>query len=349
MGFSIGGRLIGSEVDPFIIAEMSGNHNHSLDRAFALVEAAARAGAHALKVQTYTPDTMTLDISEGAFLISDPSSPWFNKSLYELYQEASTPYKWHRPIFELARKLDLIPFSTPFDESAVEFLEELEVPCYKVASFENTDLPLIRRIARTGKPIIISTGMASLAEIEESVAAARDAGCRDLVLLKCTSNYPASPSDSNLSTMADMKRRFGCEVGISDHTMGVGASIAAAALGATVIEKHLTLRRADGGVDATFSLEPEEMAILVRETQRAWQSVGKVKYGTTSAEEKSLTFRRSLFIVEDLEVDAIITTKNLRVIRPGLGLPPKYYESLLGKRVNRPVRRGTPASWDLFS
>ncbi|MBR0757035.1 pseudaminic acid synthase [Bradyrhizobium jicamae] len=346
---SIAGRSIGRAHRPFIIAEMSGNHNQSLERALAIVDAAAASGAHALKLQTYTADTMTLDLGEGEFFIDDPNSLWRGTSLHKLYQEAYTPWEWHKPIFARARDHGMIPFSTPFDATAVDFLEELEVPCYKIASFENTDLPLIRKVAATGKPMIISTGMATVADIDEAVRAAHEAGCRDLILLKCTSTYPAAPSDTNLLTIPHMRALFGCEVGLSDHTFGIGAGVASVALGATVIEKHFTLARADGGVDSTFSMEPAEMAALVVETERAWMALGQVHYGLTEKEKKSQVFRRSLYVAEDLAPGDALTEQNLRIIRPGLGLPPKYFETLLGKRVGRAVRKGTPMSWDLLT
>ena len=346
--FSIAGRPIGQDAPPFVIAEMSGNHNQSLDRALAIVEAAATSGAHALKIQTYTADTMTLDLDEGEFFISDPNSLWHGSSLYKLYQEAHTPWEWHGPIFARARELGLIPFSTPFDETAVDFLQGLDVPCYKIASFENTDLPLIRKVARTGKPMIISTGMASVAELDEAVRTAREAGCSDLVLLKCTSTYPATPENTNLRTIPHLRELFGCEAGLSDHTMGVGAAVASVALGATVIEKHFTLRRADGGVDSAFSLEQAEMQLLVEETQRAWEALGRVSYGASAAENKSKVFRRSLYITRDLQAGEMLCPDNVRIIRPGLGLAPKHLEAILGKRVRHAVRRGTPVSWDLL-
>jgi len=334
---------------PFIIAEMSGNHNQSLDRALAIVEAAAKAGAHAIKLQTYTADTMTLDIAEGEFFISDPQSLWKGQSLYNLYQKAYTPWEWHAPIFQCARKLGLVAFSSPFDETAVEFLETLDVPCYKIASFENTDIPLIKKIAATGKPMIVSTGMATLGEIEETVAVAKAAGCKELVLLKCTSTYPATPENSNLLTIPHMRESFNCEVGLSDHTMGIGAAVAAVAMGAIVIEKHFTLCRSDGGVDSTFSLEPGELAQLVVETERAWQALGKITYGPTKAEERSVLRRRSIYIAEDLKAGEVLTKANLRCIRPGYGLAPRHYESLLGKVVRCDVKKGTPMRWNLIS
>lgn len=344
----IGNALIGPAHKPFIVAEMSGNHNQSLDRALSIVEAAARAGAHAVKLQTYTADTMTLNISEGEFFIAEADSLWQGKSLYELYQEAYTPWEWHRPIFNRCRELGIIFFSTPFDETAVDFLEELDVPCYKVASFENTDLPLIKKIALTGKPMIISTGMATIAELYETVQTARQWGCQDLMLLKCTSSYPASPEDSNLVTIPHMRDLFQCEVGLSDHTMGCGAAVASVALGVRFIEKHFTLSRADGGVDAAFSLEPEELRQLVTESERAWQAMGTINYGAGEQEAKSLRFRRSLYISEDMQAGDILSAKNLRIIRPGFGLTPKYYDLFIGKRVNRDVKRGTPLSWDII-
>ena len=346
--FKISDKSIGRNHPPFIIAEMSGNHNQSLNRALEIVEAAAKTGVHALKIQTYTPDTMTLDLDEREFHISDPKSLWAGTSLYKLYGQAYTPWEWHQPIFERAAALGMIVFSTPFDGTAVDFLESLNVPCYKIASFENTDLPLIKRVAATGKPMIISTGMASLAELDETVRAAREAGCKDLILLKCTSTYPATPENTNIATIPHLRDMFGCEVGLSDHTMGIGVSVASVALGATVIEKHFTLNRADGGVDSTFSMEPSEMAQLVTETQSAWQALGKVSYGATEAEKKSLQFRRSLYIVQDMKAGELITAENIRAIRPGLGLPTKYLPLVLGKRINQDILVGTALSWDLI-
>ena len=341
-------RIIGIESIPFIIAEMSGNHNHSLERALEIVDAAAAAGVHALKLQTYTADTMTLEISSGEFCIEDPSSLWNGRSLYDLYQEAHTPWEYHKPIYDRCRDLGIICFSTPFDATAVDFLEELESPCYKIASFENTDIPLIRKVAATGKPIIMSSGMASIAELDESVRAAREAGCKDLILLKCTSTYPTTPENTNILTIPHMRKLFECEVGLSDHSMGVGVSVAAVALGATVIEKHFTLSRADGGVDSSFSLEPDEMRSLVLETERAWQSLGKIYYGPTEKEKKSLLFRRSLYVVEDMKAGDTFSADNVRAIRPGYGLPPKYFDMILGKISNRDVVKGTALTWDLI-
>lgn len=344
----IGGRTIGQGHPPFIIAEMSGNHNQSLDRALEIVDAAAESGAHALKLQTYTADTMTLDIREGAFFIEDPKSLWKGRSLYDLYQEAHTPWEWHKPIFDRCRERGIICFSTPFDDTSVDFLESLDVPCYKIASFENTDIPLVRRVAATGKPMIISTGMASIAELDETVQAAREAGCTDIILLKCTSTYPSTPENTNIRTIPHMRELFNIQVGLSDHSMGTGVAVAAVALGATVIEKHFTLCRADGGVDSSFSLEPEEMENLVVETERAWQSLGTVSYGPSEKEQKSLVFRRSLYVAQDMVVGEPFTTQNLRAIRPGRGLPPKYLEVFMGKKVMHDVKKGTPVSWTLL-
>jgi N-acetylneuraminate synthase len=345
---SISDRKIGGGHPPFVIAEMSGNHNQSLDRALEIVDAAAACGAHALKLQTYTADTMTLDLDQGEFFISEESSLWKGTSLYKLYQEAHTPWEWHRPIFDRARELGLICFSTPFDDTAVDFLETLSCPAYKIASFENTDLPLIRRVAATGKPMIISTGMATLAELDESVRAARGNGCNDLVLLKCTSNYPATPENTNILTIPHIRELFGVQVGLSDHTMGIGVAVAAVALGATMIEKHFTLRRADGGVDSAFSLEPDEMRSMVVETKRAWQALGSVSYGPTDAEKTSMKFRRSLYIAKDMKAGDVFTRENLRVVRPGYGLPPKHFDALLGKTVVKDIPKGTPVRWDLI-
>ncbi len=345
-GIQIGNKIIGSGHKPFIIAEMSGNHNQSLDRALEIVVAAAQAGAHAIKLQTYTPDTMTIKASGGLFEINDSSSLWEGRSLYDLYQEAHTPWEWHKPIFNKARSLGLEVFSTPFDESAVDFLEGLDVPAYKIASFENTDWPLLKKVAKTGKPVIMSTGLARLADIDEAVQILRSEGCQQLVLLKCTSTYPATPENTHLLTIPHMQEMFGCHVGLSDHTMGIGAAIAAVALGACVVEKHFTLRRADGGVDSAFSIEPEELAALVTESERAFLALGSVYYGVQEAEAKSLRFKRSIYVVQDVKAGECFTRENLRVIRPGDGLQPKYYETLIGKMANQDIKAGTPLSWN---
>jgi pseudaminic acid synthase len=338
----IGNRIIGTQHPPFIIAEMSGNHNQSLDTAIKIVDAVAETGAHALKLQTYTPDTMTLDLNQGEFLIQDTKSLWSGRTLYNLYQEAMTPWEWHGPIFERCKKHGLIFLSTPFDASAVDFLEAFNPPVYKIASFENTDIPLIKKVAHTGKPMIISTGMASISELDLSVRTARENGCHDLILLKCTSSYPASPESTNISTIPHLRELFKTEVGLSDHTMGVGVACASVVLGATVIEKHFTLDRSLGGVDSAFSLEPHEMKSLVTECKRAWEAKGVVSYGATEAEKNSLVFRRSIYITEDIREGDTLNEKNMRCIRPGLGLAPKHYEMLLGKKVKISLKKGTP-------
>jgi N-acetylneuraminate synthase len=328
---------------------MSGNHNQSLESALEIVEIAAKTGVHALKIQTYTADTMTLDLDRDEFFINDPKSLWYGKSLFELYQQAYTPWEWHKPIFDRCRELGIIGFSTPFDFTAVDFLESLDVPFYKIASFENTDLPLIRKVASTGKPIIISTGMAAIAELDETITTAKQAGCQNLILLKCTSSYPSTPKDTNLLTIPHLRDLFDdIQVGLSDHTLGIGVAVASVALGATVIEKHFTLNRADGGVDAAFSMEPQEMKQLVIETERAWQAMGKISYGVTAAEQKSLIFRRSLYIAQNMQSGDILTPDNLRAIRPGQGLPPKYYNLLLGTKIKVDVQAGTPVKWELL-
>jgi pseudaminic acid synthase len=348
MTIHIAGRPIGPAHPPFVIAEMSGNHNQSLERALAIVEAAAEAGAHAFKLQTYTADTMTLDVRGGNFEISDVDSLWAGKNLHDLYKQAYTPWEWHAPIMERARELGLICFSSPFDETAVDFLEDLDAPAYKIASFENNHLPLIRKAASTGKPLIMSIGMASVGELEQAVVAAREAGCQNLVLLKCTSTYPASPANTNVRTIPHMRKLFSCQVGISDHTLGVGVAVAAVALGATVIEKHFTLSRTDGGVDSAFSLEPQELAALVQESERAWAALGRVHYGPSEAEKKSLQFRRSIYVAADIAAGEIFTTDNLRIVRPGHGAPPWLLEQILGRTARRSYHRGSPLSLDLL-
>lgn len=342
----IGQYEIGPNTTPFIIAEMSGNHNQSLERALEIVEAAAKTGAHALKIQTYTADTITLDVDTPEFLIKDGGNIWNGRRLYDLYDEAHTPWEWHKSIFDRAKELGMIAFSTPFDETAVDFLEELDVPLYKIASFENTDLPLIKKVAATGKPMIVSTGMATLAELDELVRTAKDAGCKDLVLLKCTSTYPATPENTNISTISHMKQLFeNVQIGLSDHTMGIGVAVASVALGATVIEKHFTLNRADGGVDSAFSMEPAEMKMLVDETERAWLAMGKVTYGPTEKEKASLKFRRSIYVSKDIEAGEAFSRNNIKIVRPGYGLEPKYYENILGKIASKSIPKGTPLSY----
>lgn len=331
---------------PFIIAEMSGNHNGSLNRALEIVEAIAESGANAVKLQTYTAETMTLDVSEGQFVIDDPNSLWKGRSLYDLYREAHTPWEWHKPIFDRAKQLGLIAFSSAFDASSVDFLEDLEVPLYKIASFENNDLPLIRKVASTGKPMIISTGLASVGEISEAVNAARASGCDDITLLKTTSSYPATPENTNILTIPHLRDLFNCRVGLSDHTLGIGVAVASVALGASVIEKHVTLERSDGGVDSEFSLNPEELRLLVDETKRAKQSLGAVRYGPTDSEIGSLQFRRSIYFSSDLDSGSEITDDVIRIIRPGFGLAPKYLELILGRRLSVPVKRGDALTWD---
>ncbi|MCY7899884.1 pseudaminic acid synthase [Bacillus inaquosorum] len=343
---NIEGRKIGPHHPPFIIAEMSGNHNQSLERAFNIIEEAAKAGAHALKIQTYTADTMTLNMNSKDFKIEDENSLWSGRTLYTLYQQAYTPWEWHKPIFDKCRELGMIPLSTPFDESSVDFLEDLGVPIYKIASFENTDIPLIKKVAATGKPIIISTGMATVAEIDESIRAAKEAGCKELILLKCTSTYPASPENTNISTIPHMKELFNCQVGLSDHTMGTGVAVASVALGATVIEKHFTLSRADGGVDSAFSLEPSELKELVVETGRAWQALGQITYGPTDEEKASLKFRRSIYVKKDIKAGEIFTKDNIKVVRPGYGLEPKFYDVIIGRTAKKHIAAGTPLKWD---
>lgn len=344
----IGNRLVGAAQPPFIIAEMSGNHGQSLEKAMALVDAAAAAGAHALKLQTYTPDTITLNVHEREFFIADKNSLWQGNSLYNLYEKAMTPWEWHKPIFDYANSKGMLAFSSPFDLTAVEFLEKLNVPCYKIASFENIDHGLLAAVARTGKPVIMSTGMATQAELAESVEVLRKNGCHDIILLKCTSNYPARPVDANLLTIPHLAQLFNCQVGLSDHTPGVGVSVAAVALGATVIEKHFVLDRNGGEVDAEFSLEPFELKMLVEETARAHDALGVVHYGCTEKEIASRVHRRSLYIAQDMKAGDIFTETNLRSVRPGLGLAPKYLALILGKPIKRDSAKGTPLSWELL-
>ena len=341
----IGNFLIGNNHKPFIIAEMSGNHNQSLSRALELVDAAAKAGAHALKLQTYTADTITI---KDACTIKDANSLWDGKELHDLYQMAYTPWEWHQPIFERAREKGMVAFSSPFDETAVDFLETLNVPCYKIASFENTHHPLLKKVAATGKPVIMSTGVSNIADIAESVSVLKNAVCKNIILLKCTSTYPATPENSNVLTIPHLALLHNCICGLSDHTMGVGVSVAAVALGARVIEKHFTLRRADGGVDSAFSLEPEELKALVIETERAFLSLGQIQYGVQQAEEKSKLFKRSIYIAEDIKAGDVLTEQNTKIIRPGLGIEPKFYEIILGKKVNCSITKGSPLKWEFI-
>ncbi|MCP4442903.1 MAG: pseudaminic acid synthase [Aureispira sp.] len=340
---TIANRQIGPNHTPFIIAEMSGNHNQSLDRALAIVDAAAEAGAHAIKLQTYTADTMTM---KGAHTIDDEQSLWHGQELHDLYKLAYTPWEWHKPLFERAKEHGMIAFSSPFDASSVDFLETLDVPVYKVASFENTDIPLLKKVAQTQKPVIMSTGVASLAQIDEAVHVLKENGCKELILLKCTSTYPATPENTNIRTIPHMEKIFDCPIGLSDHTMGIGASVASVALGACVIEKHFTLSRADGGVDSAFSLEPLELKSLVVESERAFLSLGKVQLNVQKAEKNSLLFKRSIYVSKDLNIGDVLAEDNVKVIRPGLGLEPKYYELILGKKVSKVIKAGTPLEWE---
>ncbi|WP_419813303.1 pseudaminic acid synthase [Bacterioplanoides sp.] len=346
--FSIAGRQIGSDCKPYIIAELSGNHNQSIDRALALVDAAADAGADAIKLQTYTAETMTLNSTMPGFVIDNPESLWHGRSLYDLYEEAHTPWEWHQALFERAKEKGITIFSSPFDKTSVDFLETLNVPCYKVASFECIDIPLIRYIASKGKPMIVSTGMATLAEIDDAVRAMREEGCEHFVLLKCTSTYPAKAYNSNIATIPHMKGLFHCEVGLSDHTLGSGAAVAAVALGACVIEKHFTLSRADGGVDSAFSMEPDELKRLVQDTETAHQAMGAIQYGPLSDELGSVQFRRSLYLCQDVKKGDVLTPYNVRAIRPGFGLPPKEIDKVLGCTVTSDLPAGTPLSWSLL-
>lgn len=337
----IGNFEISENNKPFIIAEMSGNHNQSLDRAIELVDAAAAAGAHALKLQTYTADTITM---KGVLTIEDKNSLWNGKELHDLYKMAYTPWEWHKAIFDRAKEKGMEAFSSPFDETAVDFLESLNVPAYKIASFENTHHPLLKKVAKTGKPVIVSTGVTNQTDIDEAVDVLKKNGCTNIVLLKCTSTYPATPENTNLMTIPDMQKKYGCIVGLSDHTMGVGASVAAVALGARVIEKHFTLRRADGGVDSAFSLEPEELKSLVVETERAFLALGKVQYGIQAAEEKSVMFKRSIYVSKDIKVGDVFSPDNLKIIRPALGLAPKYWDDVIGRKSKSDLKAGTPLS-----
>ena len=339
----IGSRNIGPDHPPFIIAEMSGNHNGDIGRALELVKAAAEAGAHALKLQTYTADTITIDARGGLFDITNPDSLWKGYNLYQLYELAHTPWNWHERIFTYANSLGMIAFSSPFDETAVDFLESLDVPAYKIASFESAHHPLLKKVAATGKPVIISSGTSKLDELYQSVRILKEHGAGPICVLKCTSTYPATPEHTNLRTIPVFQSIFpDCSVGLSDHTMGLGVSVAAVAMGASVIEKHFTLRRADGGVDSAFSLEPDELGALVIETERAWQALGHVQLDTQKAEATSRQFRRSIYVTADISPGETFTKSNIRIIRPGDGLPPSRYEELLGTAAVRGYSRGEP-------
>ncbi len=344
----LGDRLVGAQHPPFIIAELSGNHNQQLALALDMVQAAAEAGAHAIKLQTFTADSMTLDVQTDDFVIQEPDSLWHGQSLHALYQQAATPYEWHQPLFDKAKSLGMLAFSSPFDEQAVDFLEDLAVPCYKIASFELTDIPLIQKAASKNKPLIMSTGMASLSEIELAVNTAKAAGCQDIILLKCTSTYPALPTDTKISTIPHLREAFGCQVGLSDHTAGTGVSVAAVALGASVIEKHFVLDRQAGGVDAAFSLEPKELSALVQETLRAKQALGQVTYGGSQAEDKAKQYRRSIYVSENIAAGQVLTEQNLRVVRPAFGLAPKNWSLVLGKVAKRDLAKGSPLDWTMF-
>lgn len=341
----IAGRRIGADHPPFVICELSGNHNGSLERALLMIDAAAATGCDAIKIQTYTADTITMDVDRPEFRIA--GGLWDGRSLYELYQEAQTPYEWHPALFERARARGVVLFSSPFDESAVDLLDELGAPAYKIASFEAVDLPLIRHAASKGKPLIISTGMANLAEIEAARAAALEAGAPGVALLHCVSSYPAALEDANVRTVADMARRFGCPIGLSDHTPGTAASVAAVALGASVIEKHFTLARADGGPDAAFSLEPAEFAALVADCKAGWRALGRAHYDLLGSERGNVVFRRSLYVAADVKAGEPLSRGNVRSIRPGLGLSPADLEKVLGRPAARDLARGEPLSWDM--
>lgn len=343
----IGNRLVGEGHPPLVVAELSGNHNQSLENALKLLEAAAKAGVEAVKIQTYTADTLTIDADTEDFMIKGEGSIFDGYKLYDLYEKAYTPWEWHQPLFERSRELGLICFSTPFDDTAVDYLENLAAPCYKIASFENNYLPLLRKVAQTGKPVIMSTGMATLESLDLAVKTLRENGCKDLILLKCTSAYPAEPTDANLLTIPNMRDLFQCQVGLSDHTLGLGVAVAAVPLGAVLIEKHFTMARDDGGVDAAFSLEPAEIGALVKESERAWQALGQVSYGPTDNEVPSQVGRRSIYIAKDVQAGEVLTSENLRIIRPGYGLDPRYYDLLLGKKVRVAAKKGTAMRWDL--
>jgi len=339
---------IGEANKPFIVAELSGNHQQDYNLAEKMIDAAARAGVHAIKLQTYTPETMTLNLQDNDFIVNEENSLWQGDTLFDLFGKAATPWEWHKPLFDRAKSLGLCAFSSPFDATAVDFLESLDVPCYKIASFENNDLPLIKKVAATGKPIIVSTGMASQQEIAELIATIRDTGNEQIILLKCTSNYPANASDSNLSTIADMRKTYNCLVGLSDHSNGISVSLAAVALGACLVEKHFVLDRREGGVDAAFSIQPDDFHDLVTESEKVHSAIGQVQYGGSDNEQKSKKYRRSIYSYKKIQKGDILSGDNIRIIRPGFGLAPKYYEQILGKTASQNIPGGTAMDWTLF-
>ena len=344
---TIAGRRIAADEAPYVIAEMSANHNGNIETAFKIIEAAKQAGADAVKLQTYRPDTITLNCDTEDFRIH--GGLWDGRTLYELYEEAHMPWEWHAPLFAHARKHGITIFSSPFDNTAVDLLEDLNAPAYKIASFEAVDLPLIKYVASTGKPMIISTGMADAEEIQEAIDAAREGGCKELAILHCVSGYPAPAEDYNLRTIPDMIQRFGLVTGLSDHTLDNTTAITSVAMGASIIEKHFTLDRKGGGPDDSFSLEPTELAALCKDSKTAWAALGKVDYGRKSSEEDNVKFRRSLYFVKDLKAGDVITADAVRSVRPGFGVAPKYYETVLGKRINCDTFVGTPLAWDLLA
>jgi len=343
---SIKGRKIGPGHPSFIIAELSANHNHQLDRAKEIIKVAADCGADAIKLQTYTADTLTFNSNDAAFQVS--GTIWEGKNLYQLYEEAHLPWDWHEPLMKYASELGLIAFSTPFDFTAVDFLESLDVPAYKIASSELVDIPLIQRVARLGKPMIVSTGMGTLSEIDEAVQAIRNAGCEEFALLKCTAAYPAPLEEVNLATLPHMSELFDSVVGLSDHTPGSAAPVGATALGSAIIEKHLTLDRADGGPDSAFSMEPDEFAAMVHDVRAVERAIGKVVYAPTAKEMRSRDFRRSLFVVKDMAEGEEFTPENVRSIRPAVGLHTRHYSEILGKTTTESIKAGTPLSWSLI-
>lgn len=346
--FRIGDRDIGPAHPPFIIAELSGNHKGSLERALKLVDAAAAAGADAVKLQTYTADSMTLDCDAPGFVVGDKNPQWAGRTLYQLYKEAATPYAWHEVLFERARDDGLLAFSSPFDEAAVEFLRDLGVPAFKIASFENEHVPLLKAVARTGKPVVLSTGMIGPADLDQTVNVLRSSGCDQLALLKCTSAYPAAPEASHVRAVGTLAERYGCVAGLSDHTLGVGVALAAVAHGACIVEKHLTLDRADGAVDSTFSLEPKELELLVREARRAHESLGSSELSAGEGDAANRVYKRSIFVASKVQAGDPVTPTSVRVIRPGHGLHPRHYDEIMGRRFRRGAQPGTPLSWDLL-